>query len=393
MPTTNSRPLIITQVGEGQAFLVARGAEFLEPGKAAYICYADIADVLAQTEMEIVHERIFASIDAESEVRSARRAALGAKGLPYETAVTYVQGDPVWGHGFAGVMIQAVAKVGAIDAVWTILDGHRPCGRGWKKNSVTYLCLQNIQGVDNRPGALNTKRAQAERIIERAARLLEKQGASYRDVIRTWFYLSDILAWYDEFNLARNTIYTALGVLPRSNGNDAVIPASTGIGADNPSGSAAAMDLLAVIRASDQRPVIEPINTDRQPMPLRYGSAFSRAVCIDESDARVVHVSGTAAIDAQGHSRYRNDVGQQINDTLDSLEYLLAQKGAKLTDIAAATIFIKRRGDAATFQQVALERALDHVPTVVVIADICRDELLFEIDAEVAISNPTKIVS
>jgi hypothetical protein len=56
--------------------------------------------------------------------------------------------------------------------------------------------------------------------------------ASYRDVVRTWFYLNDILSWYPEFNQARNAVYRELGLIPGHDGGSRRLPASTGIGED-----------------------------------------------------------------------------------------------------------------------------------------------------------------
>ena len=51
-------------------------------------------------------------------------------------------------------------------------------------------------------------------------------------------------------------------------------------------------------------------------------------------------------------------------------------------DICAATVFIKNGNDAEITRRVIAERGLDGLPAVYVVADVCRDELLFEIDAE-----------
>jgi enamine deaminase RidA (YjgF/YER057c/UK114 family) len=61
---------------------------------------------------------------------------------------------------------------------------------------------------------------------------------------------------------------------------------------------------------------------------------------------------------------------------------LLGQEGAGLADICAATVFVKRPEYAEVFRQVAADRGLADLPAVCVVADVCREELLFEIDAE-----------
>ena len=96
------------------------------------------------------------------------------------------------------------------------------------------------------PQQVNAPPLQAKRLIQRATEILESQGASYGDVARTWFYLSDILGWYPEFNRARTAIYRRFGILPGPGNGRLKLPASTGIRGALPTGAAGALDLLAV---------------------------------------------------------------------------------------------------------------------------------------------------
>lgn len=101
-----------------------------------------------------------------------------------------------------------------------------------------------------------------------------------------------------------------------------------------------------------------------------------------------MQVSGTAAIDGRGRSLYPDDIRSQIACTLDTVEALLEAAGCRLRDIAAATVFVKNPGDAAVFDRMADRRGLEPFPAVTVVADICRTELLFEIDAEAVSDRP-----
>lgn len=64
-------------------------------------------------------------------------------------------------------------------------------------------------------------RAQLWRTYHNLSALLESEGASWEDVVRTTCYLRDIERDYAEFNSIRNEFYQALGLDP--------FPASTGI--------------------------------------------------------------------------------------------------------------------------------------------------------------------
>ena len=64
-------------------------------------------------------------------------------------------------------------------------------------------------------------RAQTWRTFQNLTRLLEAEGATWRDMVRTSCYLRDIERDYDEFNKVRTLFYRCMGVDP--------LPASTGI--------------------------------------------------------------------------------------------------------------------------------------------------------------------
>ena len=222
-------------------------------------------------------------------------------------------------------------------------------------------------------------------MFKRAERILRDNGVSYKNVARTWLYLSKILQWYPDFNKARSEKYGEFGIMPGPGDPTLLLPASTGIGADTPSGTAASMDLLAVVGNDDIPSAVMKLSNRKQLDAFRYGAAFSRGAVIREDDVDIIQISGTAAIDEHGVSLYPGDIRGQINCTFDRIETLLAQEGAGLRDIAAATVFVKNPEYAPVFWKMAAERGLADFPAVCVVADVCREELLFEIDAEAVV--------
>jgi enamine deaminase RidA (YjgF/YER057c/UK114 family) len=221
-------------------------------------------------------------------------------------------------------------------------------------------------------------------MLERAEDIIRRNGASYKDVARTWFYLADILDWYPDFNKARSEKYGEFGIMPGPGDSRLLLPASTGIGAYSPSGAAATMDLLAVLTDSGQ-PAVKQLTNSAQLDAFRYGSAFSRGAVIREDDVKIVQVSGTAAIDEHGVSLYPGDIRAQIDCTFNKVQSLLAQEGAGLKDICAATVFVKKQEFAEIFHEMAADLGLCDFPAVCIVADVCREELLFEIDAEAVV--------
>jgi enamine deaminase RidA (YjgF/YER057c/UK114 family) len=70
--------------------------------------------------------------------------------------------------------------------------------------------------------------------------LLHTMSMDFSHVVRTWFFLDHLLDWYDEFNVARTNFFRSRGIF------DHIVPASTGIGGANPSGSALAASAFAM---------------------------------------------------------------------------------------------------------------------------------------------------
>jgi len=64
-------------------------------------------------------------------------------------------------------------------------------------------------------------RAQTRRMFENVTALLHHGGATWQDVVRTWYYLRDIDRDYAAFNEERTAFYREVGLNP--------LPASTGI--------------------------------------------------------------------------------------------------------------------------------------------------------------------
>jgi enamine deaminase RidA (YjgF/YER057c/UK114 family) len=381
----NNLTLHITEASRGEIYLVASAPDPIKGSLQATDAYTDIATALKRMGLAVVHERIFGPLKTEPTVRAARSEALVAEGICPETPVTYIEGTPSHANGLAGIIIRAVFSVEPGDAVWTIRDGQVPCGRGWRRGNASFLVLQNLQGQQSGPGSVNTPPVQTWHMLERAEHIMQQQGASYHDVIRTWFYLDDILSWYDEFNKVRNAKYRSFGIMPGPGKEHLLLPASTGVLGGNCLGSAGTLDLFAAIGPPKFRPKVKQLSNAAQKDAFCYGSAFSRGALVCEDEVFLFQLSGTAAIDEKGKSLYPGDIRSQIDCTFDKVEELLGNAGGRLSDICAATVFVKRPEAVPVFRKMAAERVLDPFPAVCVVTDICREELLFEIDAEAAI--------
>jgi enamine deaminase RidA (YjgF/YER057c/UK114 family) len=389
---TASYRIYTTSIGEDQAYLSAAVMdENADPFTACAEMYGRLTSILKQMGMQIAHEQLYGSVSIRAGILQARENAMQKQGSYEVIPATYIQGHPLWGEGFAGAQIYAVKATRPEDKIWTIHDGRTPCGRGWKRKGTTFLMLQNVHGLQKGSTIDNDREAQTIRMFDRANRLLLSQGATYRNVVRTWIYLSDILDWYGEFNRVRNTKYKEFNLIPIKSDSieteQIYLPASTGIAGDNPFGAAVIMDVLAMIPEPDSQIEIVQNTGCKQRSPYRYGSAFSRSIIIREPDNSQLYVSGTASIDEQGKTLFPCNPRRQIQQTFDIVSALIKRENASLRDICHATVFLKRREDIPIYRDVVQSNGLHEMPAICMMADICRDDLLFELDAIVAVEN------
>ena len=212
----------------------------------------------------------------------------------------------------------------------------------------------------------------------------------------TWIYFSDIERDYDQFNLARQRCFEDAGV--------ELFPASTGIGIPaailphlegqkrpfhtrNESPPTLRMRLLAIL--SRPRTSVVPLRTPSLGDAADYGSCFSRGIAVDglRPGASLILLSGTAAIDDSGRS-VGDTMKEQLARTVVNLEGLLADAGATFADAVSGVVYVKPGVDASELRRHLAESPLDELPLVVVEAEICRPELLVEIELTAIIESP-----
>lgn len=345
-----------------------------EPGPvegAAEEAYSALRAALRERGCVPVQERAFCDLGATSALERGRARAVGGA-AEWDVPTTCVEGSPVDHPGLAGIHV--IAARGTASAV---REGDRAYGRVVEGGGMRLLGLSDVgRRASGRLPAGPAEDAAAA--IDAAFELLAREGFSFRDVARTWFYLRDILDWYGPFNAVRNAAFRRMGLVGPD--GDGQIPASTGIEGRNPRGGWCTLDLLA-LRSADGRPLeTRRLHSRKQNEATEYGSAFARAMEVVTADARYVFVSGTASIDDHGATVHRGDFETQARYTLEAVRALLEAAGAGLEDLVQGTVFLKNPGDARSFQRVVAGAGLHAVPLVATVADVCREDLLFEID-------------
>lgn len=243
-------------------------------------------------------------------------------------------------------------------------------------------------------------------------RLLPDAGARLDQVLRLWLHLGGIvdddgpIQRYKELNRARTDVYQHVRFLtdrlPEGYTGPA-FPASTGIGTG---GRSITLSALAVVSDADDV-VAVPLENPRQTAAYAYSAGyspaspkFSRGLALCHGEDTTLFISGTASI-TNSETRHVGDVVAQTHETLENITALISEvnlsrhglpgRGTALEGLGVARVYIKRPQDCAKVRAVCEER-LGAVPASYVIADVCRPDLLVEIEG-IAFSRQDPVAS
>lgn len=231
--------------------------------------------------------------------------------------------------------------------------------------------------------------------------LLAKVNVRFDQVIRTWLYLGGIvdgegdLQRYKELNRARTDFYDGIPFLkdrlPAGQHPPVIYPASTGIGSDDHDIMMSSIALVTDRKDILAMPLENPRQTSAFDYSREYGPKspkFARAMALSCGGYATVFISGTASI-TSSDTQHFDDVEAQTHETLSNIEALISDSnlcrhgmpglGTTLDNLALVRVYIKRKEDYARCRA-ACEARLGELPTIYAIADVCRPELLVEIE-------------
>ncbi len=265
-----------------------------------------------------------------------------------------------------------------------------------RHNGIAWVhCTRTVPQAEDRPvydGGLLA--------MEQVCKTFGSINVRFDQVIRTWFYLGGIidndgpLQRYQELNRARTDFFRDIHFLngrTSSEKQPRVYPASTGIGT-----SGRGIMLSAIALVSDRNdiravPLENPCQTaayDYAAIHSPHSPKFSRAMALSCGTYTTIFISGTASI-THSQTRHPGDATKQTEETLDNIAALIAEEnlarhglpglGTSLASLGFARVYIKRPEDYNTVRAIC-EQRLGMLPTIYAIADICRPELLVEIE-------------
>lgn len=248
----------------------------------------------------------------------------------------------------------------------------------------------SITFVETGDAILGTMRREATADVEAATldayreMLAFVRGAGQPHFLRIWNHLADInetedgLERYRRFSVGRHEAFREAGYRFE---ND--LPAASAVGSHD--------DALTIyFVASHRKPVA--IENRRQvsafAYPPQYGPkspSFSRASIVDWGSRSQLFLSGTASI--VGHeSVHIGDVGKQLDETFRNIDELLdrassaTSKSFTRETMTSMKVYVRNPEDAPGIESL-IKAMLPALPVIYVEADICRKELLLEIEA------------
>ena len=318
-----------------------------------------------------LHLLVFGNVRASAATIDALQKFSGHADWP----LTWAEGADCNGGPIAGIQVHAFTG-----SVERIEFNGRVAGSVFTEGGARQCLVGGLVPEDR----TLSRPEQTRRALEDLQAILTRAGFELADAVRTWFFLENILSWYDDFNRARTQVYS--GVKFRAG----ALPASTGVGAKNPAGGTLAVAAWAM------RPLNSSVRAEEITSPLQcpapaYGSSFSRAIEISFASGRRLFISGTASIARGGETLWPADARRQVAQAMQVMEAILRSRGFGFSDLARATAYFRRRADARAFTEWCAARDLRLQPAVVVQCDVCRDDLLFELEAD-AWSSTTRFV-
>ncbi len=332
--------------GEGPAAVLARAAQFVRANG-----------------FEVISQDVLGLRNRDGSATQMLAEAFGDVSWP----VTWIEPGDNERQDMFGTQIWAVSGT----RVKRLERNGRVTGSVIENDAVEYL---RLGGVVPESGT-DAQGQQARNVLEQMESQFRSLGLSFRDVARTWFYADRILAWYGDFNKVRTTFFEERNVF------NGLMPASTGIGAANESGRALVAGAIAMRPKLPETKCIA-IDSPLQGPAAAYGSSFSRAVEIVEPGLRRLLISGTASIDPDGKTVHLDDIDAQIKLTMDVVYAILESRGMGWDDVSRAIAYFKTSRDYPAYEAYAAKNGLESLPVVSICADVCRDDLLFEIEVD-----------
>jgi len=228
--------------------------------------------------------------------------------------------------------------------------------------------------------------AASEEAYARIFRLLAEQGLPH--LWRVWNYLADIngasdgLERYRQFNIGRQDAFVAA-----SRGVSGDVPAACALGL-----AAGPLSIAFLAGGCPALPIENPRQVSAYDYPADYGPrspTFSRGALVFLEDDAVLFISGTASI--VGHQTlHAGDVARQCRESVANIAAVMAEANRVAAPAAftlgdlAYRVYVRHADDHGLVRDTLMPLIDGAADVVFLQADICRADLLLEIEAVAA---------
>lgn len=242
---------------------------------------------------------------------------------------------------------------------------------------------------------------QADEAFDVIERILKHEGIPICHIVRQWNYIEQItqmegsVQHYQAFNDSRSLFYA------KTSWEQTGYPAATGIGTDL---GGVMIDLIAATPRCEAQTVIVPVDNPLQVAAHVYSQSvllgeqsrklkerstpkFERAKVVGNARGEsICFVSGTAAIRGE-LSIADMSIEQQTVVTLENIDHLVSSSNLRRSGfepneehrLGNLRVYLKTASDYAEAKQV-IERQTPCAEQIYLVADVCREELLIEIE-------------
>jgi len=233
--------------------------------------------------------------------------------------------------------------------------------------------------IDNNPGPIESV---TQNIYQQIKRL--QQELDYPHMIRLWNYLpwitrhDDGMERYQSFCVGRHQ------AIDTSQGFETHLPAATAVGTQDDK------ILVYFLAAREEGLQIEnPLQVSAFDYPTQYAPkspAFSRAIVKQWGKSKHLYISGTASI--LGHeTRHKDRLLEQLDECLNNMDVLVAEANAQselgisdASQLTAIKIYLLNENSVSAVMSHVRKRLGHDINVLVLSADICRQDLLLEIE-------------
>jgi chorismate lyase/3-hydroxybenzoate synthase len=255
-------------------------------------------------------------------------------------------------------------------------SNHGPVTRGqhgqcsWRRDShfqFTTICVPLEPGGDHRQAAETAYNDILSTIVDSPA----------KNLVRFWNYVPAINLGqgddenYKQFCVGRLNAFNEHNIAPEE------FPAASAVGHHR-----SGLTVCAISSVTPAEHHTNPRQVDAFEYPRQYGPSspsFARASTLVVDETRYCFISGTASI--LGHQTvHEGDLELQLHTTNDNILLLLDRTGFAAEQIQTLRVYLR---DANQLEQCRklVQQAYPHCELVLAEADICRRELLVEIEA------------